>query len=466
MPKMILVNRSLIAFIIATMVSAGAVRDVCSAETETAGERIQPDDGAMPAQPKSLLGIGDRLKIAFFELIDVSNAGNQRRWDASVAAALQTSYQRMDLTGDYDVADDGTISLPRLGRFEADGRDQQDLQSDFMAAFAKAMGRRADVSIAILDRSPVYVVGPVKNQGAYKYIPGMVVLHAIALAGGLDQGLGNTSQLIESVREKERLRKAADDLKRLLAYRARLEAERKDTETLEPPAQLIAIAGKEGAQLFLGAEIAGLLIEKAKRRQQAAELSGAVNAAHNELEALKRKMSQFDVQTDIRKERLGNLKNLMTGGLTTQNGVINIRSELSDIEARRQDCQLAIVQAEGRLAQAEQARDRLQLDNAANLAKAIAATDTAIADAQQSLTASEIVGSIFSESNAGISWATSSTRPRYEIIHRRPGNAPVTLAEETSSLRPGDILKISIQTSDLRDAGRVAHPQIGFKESK
>jgi hypothetical protein len=330
-----------------------------------------------------------------------------------------------------------------------------------MAAFAKAMGRRPDVSIAILDRSPVYVVGPVKNQGAYKYIPGMVVLHAIALAGGLDQGLGNTSQLIETVREKEQLRKATDDLKRLLAYRARLEAERKDTETLEPSAQLIAIAGKEGAQLFLGAEIAGLLIEKAKRRQQTAELSSAVNAAHNELEALKRKMSQFDVQTDIRKERLGNLKNLMTGGLTTQNGVINIRSELSDIEARRQDCQLAIVQAEGRLAQAEQARDRLQLDNAANLAKAIAATDTAIADAQQSLTASEIVGSILGESNAGIGWIKSSTRPRYEIVHRRPGNSPVTPAEETSSLRPGDILKISIQTSNLRDAGR-----IGLKESE
>jgi hypothetical protein len=157
-------------------------------------------------------------------------------------------------------------------------------------------------------------------------------------------------------------------------------------------------------------------------------------------------------------------------GAVIASGVVvidnNIRSELSDIEARRQDCQLAIVQVQGRLAQAEQARDRVQLENAANLAKTIAATDSAIADAQQSLTANEIVGSIWSESNARIAWTTSSVRPRYEIVHRRPGNSPVTVAEETSSLRPGDILKISIQPSDLRDAGRASHPQIGFKENK
>ena len=38
-----------------------------------------------------------------------------------------------------------------------------------------------------LERQPVYVLGPVKNPGAYKYAPGMTVLHAVALAGGLDR---------------------------------------------------------------------------------------------------------------------------------------------------------------------------------------------------------------------------------------------------------------------------------------
>jgi protein involved in polysaccharide export with SLBB domain len=405
---------------------------------------MRPDTGPPPAEAKATLRIGDRLKIAFFELIDLAGGAGSRRADAA-AALLQTGYQRMDLSGEFEVGEDGAITLPRLGRFEAHGREQQQLQADLVAAFAKAMGRQADATITIVDRSPVYVVGLVKNQGAYKYVPGMMVLHAVALAGGLDRGQGDPSQMIESVRERERSRKAANDLKRLLALRARLDAERRDASTLEAPPQLMAIAGKEGAQLFLGAESANLAIEQAKRRQQATELAGAVTAAHNELAALKRKISQLDVQTDIRKERLGNLKGLLNGGLTTHSGVIITRSELSDIESRRQDSQLAITQVEARLAQAEQARERARLENAATLAKTIAATDAAIADLQQSLLASETVGSILRMSEARIAVAKADAPLRYEIVSRGTGGASASLADETSSLQPGDILKVGPQ---------------------
>jgi hypothetical protein len=58
-------------------------------------------------------------------------------------------------------------------------------------SFTAVIGRSANIDVKIFDRSPIYVVGPVKNPGAYKYAPGMIVLHAIALAGGLDRGEGN-----------------------------------------------------------------------------------------------------------------------------------------------------------------------------------------------------------------------------------------------------------------------------------
>jgi polysaccharide export outer membrane protein len=233
---------------------------------------------------------------------------------------------------------------------------------------------------------------------------------------------------------------------------------------MQPSAQLISVAGEEGALVFLAAEMPGLQIEQAKRRHQLNELESAVKAARNELDALKRKIIQLDVQRDIRRERLGNLKNLMTDGLTTQTGVINIRSELSDIEARRQDSHLAVVQAEARLAQAEQALDRLPLDNAANLARAIAATETAIAEAQQSLTSSEIVGAIIETRGARTAWSRSPMTPAYEIVHRGPDGSSTTQAQETSSLLPGDVLKISIRGTEPQDAGPGRREQIGLTE--
>ena len=63
-----------------------------------------------------------------------------------------------------------------------------EVRADLAVSFTTVIGRSANTDVKISDRSPIYVVGPVKNPGAYKYVPGMIVLHAMALAGGLDRG--------------------------------------------------------------------------------------------------------------------------------------------------------------------------------------------------------------------------------------------------------------------------------------
>ena len=95
------------------------------------------------------------------------------------------------------------------------------MRTDLAVSFAAVTGRSANIDVKISDRLPIYVVGPVKNPGAYKYVPGMIVLHAIALAGGLDRGEGSLSSMIEGAREVERLRRASFQIKQLLARRAR-----------------------------------------------------------------------------------------------------------------------------------------------------------------------------------------------------------------------------------------------------
>jgi len=184
----------------------------------------QPGLSGSPQVPtssdKGLLGVGDRLKISFFETVDVPDARSADRDGAEPQGTLRTFYQRMDLSGEYSIEADGALSIPLLGRFQVEGRPLNDLRTDLASSFASTMMRTADVNVTILDRSPVYVVGPVKKPGAYKYVPGMVVLHAVALAGGFDQGERNVSAVIESVRELGRLRNATEQVRRLQARRA------------------------------------------------------------------------------------------------------------------------------------------------------------------------------------------------------------------------------------------------------
>jgi protein involved in polysaccharide export with SLBB domain len=271
----------------------------------------------------------------------------------------------------------------------------------------------------------------------------MTVLHVIALAGGFDHGLGATSELIQGVREMERLQKARDELKRLLARRARLEAQRDGTEPRSSE-QLVALAGEDIAGNLMAVELSNLRIERTAQERQEEQVTTSIQAARDELGALQHRLAQIDVQRDVRNERLEGLNKLMAQGLTTRHGIITIRSELSDLEARRYDYHLAVVQGQTRLALAERARNWLASDSAANIAKAIAATDVEIGEARQTLASAGAVAAIIADSDARMMRSRTSMVPSYEIVRRGANGPAAQTAMETSSLKPGDVLKITI----------------------
>ena len=414
-------------------------------------------DGLTSAPASSVklpIDIGDKLKISFYETIDIGAMKQSGRDGIEPQGALRTFYQRMDLSGDYVIEQDGTISIPLLGRFQVEGRALDDVRADLATAFTAAIGRSSNIDIKIFDRSPIYVVGPVKNPGAYKYVPGMIVLHAIALAGGLDRSEGNLSGIVERAREIERLRSMNVEVKQLLAHRARLEAERDGVSALPIPIQIADSAGGRTLNTFLATESTILRAEQARRRQQDKEIALKVAAARNEVEALKRKLDQIDVQKDLRTERLDDMQKLKDRGLVTSNNILVLRTELSDIEAHRQDYLVAVVQAESRLAEAELASARLSSESTANLAKALATVDKEIAVARQAMSSSMVLATILYRPNGRTPQADS-----YEIV-RQSKNGPRTLqATETSPLMPGDVLKVNPNVAAINPSSDVPVPQ-------
>ncbi|MBR1123205.1 polysaccharide biosynthesis/export family protein [Bradyrhizobium lablabi] len=395
---------------------------------------------ASPGEPS--LEVGDKLKISFYETIDVGAAKQGNRDRAEPQGVLRTFYQRMDLGGDYTVEPDGAISIPLLGRFAVEKRALDELRADIAVSFMSVMGRSANIEIKIAERAPIYVLGSVKNPGSYKHVPGMIVLHAVALAGGLDRGEGSLASLIEGAREMERLRSATVQVKHLLVRRARLEAERDGASSLSVPLQLASLAGEEAvARRLIAIENTILRAEQARRMQQVREVNSKADSARNEMEALRRKLEQVDAQRDMRLERLGELQKLKDRGWVTSNNVVTLRSELSDIEARRQDYLAQIAQAESRLAEAEEAGPRLLSEDAANLAKSIATIDKEIAAAQETMTSARALAVVLQKTN-GAPQAES-----YEIVRQSREGPQKRQATEMSSLMPGDVLKVIAKTT-------------------
>ena len=122
-----------------------------------------------------------------------------------------------------------------------------------------------------------------------------------------------------------------------------------------------------------------------------------------------------------------------------------LRSELSDIEARRQDYMVAFVQAKARLAEAEGAGTRLASEHAASLATAIGSADRELAVAREAMISAGSLASALYRPSSRAQDAES-----YEIVRQSKDGATTQVAMETSPLMPGDVLKINLKVATAK----------------
>ncbi|MGH1573725.1 polysaccharide biosynthesis/export family protein [Methylobacterium sp. P31] len=243
------------------ILSAGAVSATRPAPRATLS---QPADGTAPAsslvsRPVGGLALvaGDRIRVSVYEKLSLeddkwSERRRQSRPDETYAL-------RSEMSGESVVQADETISLPILGSIPVQGLSTQALEDEIRARFREVVGRPAKASVSLLERPPISVVGPVKQPGTYKFTPGMTVLHAVALAGGLDQKPSENWAGLEVARDAARATTASQKLSKSLASLAVLRAER-DGKTSAMPEQLVDLVGREAAN--------GIYGEAKKRRER------------------------------------------------------------------------------------------------------------------------------------------------------------------------------------------------------
>lgn len=89
-----------------------------------------------------------------------------------------------DVSGDYTVGDNGTISVPLIGDVKASGLTSDQLAREMAAKLAQGYIKNPRVNVSIMTYRPFYIFGEVAKPGEYPYASGMRVLNAIATAGG------------------------------------------------------------------------------------------------------------------------------------------------------------------------------------------------------------------------------------------------------------------------------------------
>lgn len=133
-------------------------------------------------------------------------------------------WREQDLSGEFTVREDGTVTFPLLGDLVVTGIPVDELRDTLAHAYRKEL---RNPSIEIVPLRNVLVLGAVESPGPYEVNPITTVLGAIALAGGVNSG--GTLDKIQVRRGNE-----------TLMYE------------VEPAASLSSLNLKSGDQIFVG----------------------------------------------------------------------------------------------------------------------------------------------------------------------------------------------------------------------
>jgi len=92
-----------------------------------------------------------------------------------------------ELTAEYRVAGDGSISFPYLGRVRVQGLTPTQIE-DRLAAALREHGVLRDPQVSVLPREiqsrRINVIGQVQHPGTFPFEPNMTIVRAITAAGG------------------------------------------------------------------------------------------------------------------------------------------------------------------------------------------------------------------------------------------------------------------------------------------
>jgi polysaccharide export outer membrane protein len=93
-------------------------------------------------------------------------------------------YGEPDIAGEYEVDNNGNVSIPLAGHIRAAGLTTRQMERSIASALSKGIVRDPRVNVEIALYRPYYILGEVKKGGEYPYRLGLTVMDAVASAGG------------------------------------------------------------------------------------------------------------------------------------------------------------------------------------------------------------------------------------------------------------------------------------------
>jgi protein involved in polysaccharide export with SLBB domain len=417
------------------MAAAGDTASVPSV-TDAATARVTPAITAAQATTApasaSMAVASTAVARAMAERLELSNADR-----ISVKIQGQT-----ELSGDYRINDDQTISVPVVGRVSVAGLDAAGLEKALSERLARLIGREAYVTVEVTEYRPVFVSGYVSKPGTAPWKPGMTVLQAVTVTGGSFRG--SDSAGIDGSNTK--LQRTIEDQKRVLATIARLSAEQKGLAKIELPTRLIALVGRRDAQELIEAQETQFQSRRSATEAQVAGLQRSVALAKQEIESIKAQRARLSEQLKFRRTQFGQLKVLYDKQFLRIDRLTEEELKIADLEEKLASLGVSLSRTDGALVGYERDLGNLKQDRRALIDTDIMKLER---DAAQLEVEIEAAGTLPRKLSKPLSDQDADAPKKdsilYEIVRQDAGIPKTIVADRNMLVRPGDMIVVTLQ---------------------
>ncbi len=397
----------------------------------------------IPTLPNYRLNIRDKIRVQVFE------------WRPS----RDELYSWTALNQIYAIDPAGTISVPLIGQIHASGYTTSELATLISRRLAKRLELAVlpDTSIEVVEFRPIYVTGHVEKAAEYPYTPGMNVLQGVSVAGGLFRnaplnGLRLEREFLTSSGEYERLTK---ERHRLLAHKARLDAELASADRISFPAELQSVSSAQSIEYLaqlMSKEQSVFELRQSAYQTQATALGQLQDFLEQEVDTNTNRIASEQTQIDLTKAELGGIKALSDKGLATQPRLLGLQRNLAQLESEMLRLESDRTRAQQDVSRTKLSKIEFENKHANDLTVELQTTEARLEEVTQQASVSQQLLNETKEQAAASPLRLTSTseietgRPEihYTIV-RQVGNDTVEIeASEKTLIQPGDTIKVEM----------------------
>jgi hypothetical protein len=266
------------------------------------------------------------------------------------------------------------------------------------------------------------------------------VLEAISVAGGRYR-VNDPALVLNASGDLRVLRLQYN---RLLAQRARLEAELNDANTMTVPPELQRQQDKPEVAQLIQTEQALFTAHHDAETSEMDALSQLKSLLNGEVASLQQKMSNLDQELGLRKQELNNTTALVQRGLAIAPREYELRETELETEGRRFDLDTASLRAKEDIGKADQSMVELRNKDHNEIQSELAEIEQKIPEtAARIATSAAIVDRESSAASVNSADATAEDPPAICLILRTSdGKAKQVNGDESTQVEPGDTIKV------------------------